>query len=82
MAPLQIIGSAPTINEAAQRGFERAANLFGMKVEEVLNRVTVTGAVEIGRLPGIVQVSMQVPLRILEKLGLDEIVVEHYDLPY
>ncbi len=82
VAPLQIIGSAPTINEAAQRGFERAANLFGMRIEEVLNRVTVTGAVEIGRLPGIVQVSMQVPLRILEKLGLDEIVVEHYDLPY
>jgi len=82
VAPLQIIGSGPTINEAATRGFERAAKLFGMRLEEVLNRVTITGAVEIGRLPGIVQVSMQVPLRILEKLGIADMAVEHYDLPY
>jgi len=82
VAPVQVIGSGPTINEAAKRGFERAAKLFGMRYEEVLNRVTVTGAVEIGRLPGIVQVSMQVPIRILERLGIDEIVVKHYSLPY
>ncbi|NOY11755.1 MAG: acetamidase [Archaeoglobi archaeon] len=82
VAPVQIIGSGPTINEAAERGFERAAKLFGMRLEEVLNRVTITGAVEIGRLPGIVQVSMQVPLRILERLGIAELAVEHYRLPY
>lgn len=81
-APLQIIGSGPTINEAAERGFERAAKLFGMSVEEVKNRVTITGAVEIGRLPGIVQVSLQVPIRILEKLGIADIVIKHYTLPY
>ncbi len=82
VAPIQVIGSGPTINDAAKRGFERAAKLFGMKYEEVLNRVTITGAVEIGRLPGIVQVSLQVPLRILEKLGIADIVVKHYRLPY
>ncbi|RLF66018.1 MAG: acetamidase, partial [Thermoplasmata archaeon] len=82
VAPVQIIGSGPTINDAAQRGFERAAKLFGMSVEEVKNRVTISGAVEIGRLPGIVQVSMQVPIRILERLGIDEIVVKHYKLPF
>ncbi|WP_052296580.1 acetamidase/formamidase family protein [Pyrococcus sp. NA2] len=82
VAPIQIIGSGPTINDAALNGFERAARLFGMSVEEVKNRVTISGAVEIGRLPGIVQVSIQVPLRILEKLGIDEIVVEHYNLPF
>ncbi len=81
-APLQIIGSGPTINEAATKGFERAANLLGMRLEEVLNRVTITGAVEIGRLPGIVQVSMQVPIKILEKLGIADLAVEHYGLPY
>ena len=82
VAPLQIIGSGPTINDAALNGFKRAAKLFGMSVEEVKNRVTITGAVEIGRLPGIVQVSMQVPLRILEKLGIYELVVKHYNLPF
>jgi acetamidase/formamidase len=81
-APLQVIGSGPTINEAAERGFARASKLLGMSVEEVKNRVTITGAVEIGRLPGIVQVSIQVPLRILEKLGLADIVTKHYRLPY
>ena len=64
------------------RGFERAAKLFGMSIEEVRNRVTISGAVEIGRLPGIVQVSMQVPLSILEKIGIDELVVEHYKLSF
>lgn len=81
-APLQIIGSGPTINAAAGNGFRRAANLFDMSVEEVRNRVTVTGAVEVGRLPGIVQVSMQVPIRVLEKLGLANIAIAHYELPY
>ncbi|RLF78619.1 acetamidase, partial [Thermococci archaeon] len=58
------------------------AKLFGMSIEEVRNRVTISGAVEIGRLPGIVQVSMQVPLSILEKIGIDELVVEHYKLSF
>jgi acetamidase/formamidase len=82
VAPLQIIGSAPTINEAADNGFQRAATLFHMSLEEVRNRVTITGAVEIGRLPGIVQVSLQVPLRVLEQVGLDSLVTSHYTLPY
>ena len=82
VAPIQVIGSGPNINEAAKRGFERAAKLLGMSYEEVLNRVTISGAVEIGRLPGIVQVSMQVPIRILEKLGIADIVIKHYKLPY
>jgi len=82
VAPVQIIGSGPTINDAAANGFQRAAKLFHMSVEEVRNRVTVTGAVEIGRLPGIVQVSMQVPIRILEELGIADLVTKHYKLPY
>ena len=82
VAPVQVIGSGPNMNEAARRGFMRAAKLLGMSYEEVLNRVTITGAVEIGRLPGIVQISMQVPMRILERLGVADIVVKHYNLPY
>ena len=82
VAPIQIIGSGPTINDAAKRGFERASKLFGMSYEEVLNRVTISGAVEIGRLPGIVQVSLQVPIKILERLGLADLAVKHYKLPY
>jgi acetamidase/formamidase len=82
VAPLQVVGSGPNVNEAAMDGFQRAAKLFGMSVEEARNRATISGAVEIGRLPGIVQVSMQVPIRILEKLGLDKLVTTQYDLHY
>jgi len=82
VAPIQIIGSGPTINEAVVRGFARASKLLGMSVEEVKNRVTISGAVEIGRLPGIVQITLQVPLRILEKLRIDNIVTSQYRLPF
>jgi len=78
VAPVQIIGSAPTINDAALNGFQRAATLFRMSEEEVRNRVTITGGVEIGRLPGIVQVSLQVPLRILEAIDLASTVQKQY----
>jgi len=82
VAPVQVVGSGPTINEATMRGFMRASKLLGMSLEEVRNRVTISGAVEVGRLPGIVQVSLQVPMRILEKLGIDNIVKNQYRLPF
>ena len=82
VAPVQIIGAGPTINEAVMRGFLRASKLFGMSVEEVRNRVTISGAVEIGRLPGIAQITLQVPIRILERLRIDNIVTSQYRLPF
>lgn len=82
VAPIQVIGSGPTINEATVNGFKRTAKLLGISIEEVRNRVTISGAIEIGRLPGIVQVSLQTPIRILEKLNLAEMIVKHYKLPY
>ncbi len=82
VAPVQIIGSGPTLNDAVARGFARASKLFGMSVEEVKNRVTISGAVEIGRLPGVVQITLQTPLRVLEKLRLDRIATSQYKLPY
>lgn len=40
-----------------------------MSVPEVMNRVTITGAIEIGRAPGVVSVSLKVPRK---KLGREE----------
>lgn len=76
--PIQFVGSGATINEAADNGFRRAAELLGMSVPEVKNRVTYSGAVEIGRLPGMVVVSLHAPLSKLEELGLRELVEEQY----
>jgi formamidase len=46
----------------------------------VLNRVTISGAVEIGRLPGMVTVTMLAPLGRLAELGLAELVQAQYGL--
>ncbi|KUK56919.1 MAG: Acetamidase/formamidase, partial [Synergistales bacterium 53_16] len=46
---------------------------------EIKNRCTITGQVEIGRLPGVVQVTMLVPKGILEKRNLWETVLAHYE---
>jgi acetamidase/formamidase len=79
-APIQMVGSGANLNEAADNGVARLAELFGISKEEVLNRVTITGAVEIGRLPGIVTVTMLVPMPWLRKLNLIKLVKEQYAL--
>lgn len=55
-------------------GLERAATLLGMTVPEVKNRATITGAIEIGRHPGVVQVTFCAPLEKLAALGLGDLV--------
>jgi formamidase len=77
--PIQMVGSGANLNEATDNGVARLAELLDMPAEEVLNRVTVSGAVEIGRLPGVVTVTMLAPLDRLEK-GLAELVKEQYRL--
>ena len=79
-APIQMVGSGANLNEATDNGIARLAQLLDMPVEEVLNRVTLSGAVEIGRLPGVVTVSMLVPLAKLEALGLAQLVKGQYGL--
>ena len=79
-APIQIIGSGATINDATENAFERAGTLFGMTEGEVRARCTFTGGVEIARLPGVVQLSMLAPVDLLEECGLEETVRNHYGL--
>ena len=79
-APIQMVGSGANLNAATDSGVARLADLLGLSAEEVLNRVTLTGAVEIGRLPGMVTVTMRVPLDRLAELGLAELVKAQYSL--
>lgn len=76
--PIQVIGSGKDLNAAAANGLTRLAKLTGLPLPEVRNRCTITGQVDIGRLPGVVQVSMLTPRPILEKLGLWELASAHY----
>lgn len=79
-APISVIGTAPTLNEAIENGLERAAKLLGMTVPEVRNRATINGAIEIGRAPGVIQVTFLAPLDRLDKVGLGDIARAQYDL--
>ncbi|UWG48478.1 Acetamidase/formamidase [Halanaeroarchaeum sp. HSR-CO] len=78
--PIQVIGSGATINAATDNAYDRAEALLGMSEGEIRTRATFTGGVEVGRLPGVVQLSLMVPMDLLADRGLDHLVREQYDL--
>lgn len=69
-APVTFIGTGANLNEATTNGLERAAELLGVSVPEVMNRATIAGAIEIGRNPGVVRVTFRVPLSQLDENGI------------
>lgn len=80
VAPVQFIGTAATINEATDNAIERAAQVLGISQAQVRNRCTISGAVEIARLPGAVQLTMLTPLDDLDRIGLGSLVRKQYSL--
>jgi len=78
MAPIQVVGSGGTVNDATQNAFDRAGTLLGMSEGEIRARCTFTGGVQIGRLPGVVQLDMLAPLDLLDDRGLGEVAREQY----
>jgi formamidase len=80
MAPVSVIGTAANLNAAIDNGLARAAKLLGMTVAEVRNRATVNGAIEIGRAPGVIQVTFLAPLARLDAVGLGDYAREQYNL--
>ena len=79
-APISVIGSGPDLNRATEVGLRRAADLLSLTVPEVMNRATITGGIEIGRHPGVIQVTFLAPLSALEKAGLLPFAQEQYGL--
>lgn len=77
-APISVVGTGPDLNAATDNGLERAAKLLGMTVPEVKNRATITGAIEIGRHPGVVQVTFRAPVDRLASAGLLPVVQDQY----
>jgi acetamidase/formamidase len=77
-APISVVGSGPDLNSATDNGLKRAAELLSMEVPEVMNRATISGAIEIGRHPGVVQVTFRAPLDRLEARGLLPYVHDQY----
>ena len=79
-APISVIGTGADLNKATENGLQRAADILGMSVPEVMNRATITGAIEIGRLPGVIQVTFLAPLENLKSAGLLPFVREQYGI--
>lgn len=77
-APISVLGTGPDLNSATDNGLRRAARLLDMTVPEVMNRATITGAIEIARHPGVVQVTFRAPVDRLERLGLLPFVEDQY----
>lgn len=69
-APISVVGTGADLNAATDNGLERAAALLDMSVAEVKNRATINGGIEIGRHPGVVQVTCLVPTEKLAACGL------------
>jgi formamidase len=76
--PISVIGTGPDLNSATDNGLARAAELLDMSVPEVMNRATISGAIEIGRHPGVVQVTFRAPADRLEGHGLLAYAREQY----
>jgi acetamidase/formamidase len=77
-APISFVGTGPDLNAATENGLARAARALDMTIAEVKNRATITGGIEIGRHPGVVQVTFRAPLDRLERLGLKSFLREQY----
>ena len=76
--PISVVGTGADLNVATENGLERAAALLGMTVPEVRNRATITGAIEIGRHPGVVHVTFRAPVDRLMERGLLDYAEEQY----
>ena len=77
---ISVVGTGVNLNVATDTGLQRAANLLAMSIPEVRNRATINGAIEIGRHPGVLQITFLAPLHNLEKAGLLALVQEQYDI--
>ncbi|QET06028.1 MULTISPECIES: acetamidase/formamidase family protein [Cupriavidus] len=78
--PITFIGSGVDLNAATKNGLQRAADVTGLPYDEVLNRATINGSIEISRLPGTVRVTILCPMPILDRLGIGHLVREKYQI--
>lgn len=75
--PLQVVGSGSDLNMATANGLERMSALTGLPVAEVKNWATITGDIQIDRLPGVMQVTMLMPAEVMEKLNILKFFRDH-----
>ena len=77
-APITFIGSGKDLNEATKNGLQRAADITGLHYDDIQNRATIAGSIEISRLPGVVRVTFMCPLPIVERMGIAHLIRQQY----
>ena len=79
-APVSFIGTGATLNDAVDTAIARAAKVLNISPEEVRNRLTISGGLEIGRYPGTITATFAAPVKSLKAAGLYDLVKEQYHL--
>jgi len=80
MAPIQVVGSRRHRQRRHAERLRPRGKLLDMSEGEIRARCTFTGGVQIGRLPGVVQLDMLAPLDLLDERGLGDATREQYGL--
>ncbi len=76
--PVQFIGSGDNLNDAIDNGVNRIASVTKLNREEIMNRSTISGEVEIGRTSGLVYITIMLPESVLEMIQILEVTKEQY----
>lgn len=79
-APIAFVGTGSNLNLAIDNALERGAEFLDISLEEVKNRATIAGSVEIGRAPGSALVTILAPVEKLEKAKVYDLIKEQYNL--
>ena len=79
-APVSFIGTGANLNAAIQCAMERAAGLLEMTVPQIMNRLTITGGLEIGRAPGTCTATFRVPIDKLKNAKLWDLIKSQYEI--
>lgn len=67
LIPVQYVGSGTTLEEGIENAIDRISKFTGYSKEEVRNRCTISGSVDIGRVSGLVYLTMMTPYSFIEK---------------
>jgi acetamidase/formamidase len=68
LIPMQYIGSGPTLEEGINNAIDRISKFTGFSSDEVKNRCTISGSVDIGRTSGLVYLTMMTPYHFIDKI--------------
>ncbi len=77
--PVQFVGSGSNLNEGIDDCIDKVSSLLNMEKDEVKNRATISGEVEMGRTSGMVYITLMLPESKLKEIKILDYVKQMYD---